>query len=93
MKGIGRQSGYSHSEESRKKMSESNSKAHLKPIFHHTKYIEIHGIDDGFLMSQGEHLKLHRKLRKEGKCNIPPDMLKKVSATAHRRRKFQGVIG
>lgn len=48
-------------------------------IEHHAKYIEIHGIDKSLWMTVSEHRKLHNRLRKEGKCNIPSDELAKIS--------------
>ena len=41
-------------------------------VHHHIKYKEIHGVDEVVLMDKGEHAKLHRKLRREYKCNVPP---------------------
>ena len=51
-------------------------------IHHHIKYKEIHGVDEVVLMEKGEHRKLHNKLRKEGKCNIPPLILQGFSKRA-----------
>lgn len=42
-----------------------------KMVEHHTKYKEIHGEDKTVFMPIREHTALHRRLRKEGKCNIP----------------------
>ena len=47
-------------------------------IEHHVKYKEIHGKDVIILMEQSDHKKLHARLRKEGKCNIPVDELRKI---------------
>ena len=58
----------------------------MQIIHHHTKYKEIHGVDEIILMSRGEHFALHFRLRKEGKCNIPPPILQKISASACGRR-------
>lgn len=55
-------------------------------IKHHIKYKEIHGIDEVILMTRSEHFKLHRRLRKEGKCNIPPDDLQRISCNASQRK-------
>ena len=48
-------------------------------VRHHVKYKEIHGVDVVVLMEQSEHKKLHNRLRREGKCNIPVSELKKIS--------------
>lgn len=53
---------------------------------HHIKYKEIHGIDEVILMTRSEHSKLHNRLRKEGKCNISPDDLQKISCSASQRK-------
>lgn len=47
----------------------------------------IHGIDDNIWMTSREHLILHRRLRREGKCNVPPEELAKISANARTRWK------
>lgn len=54
-------------------------------IEHHTKYREIHGVDEYLWMTPSEHRNLHNRLRKEGKCNVSPDELKKISTIAMRR--------
>ena len=36
-------------------------------------------------MEKGEHRKLHNRLRREGKCNIPVEELDKISTAAHNR--------
>jgi hypothetical protein len=54
-------------------------------IIHFEKYLEIHGEDKHTIMSRGEHLRLHRRLRKEGRCNIPKPELKQISVAAHKR--------
>jgi len=54
-------------------------------IQHHTKYEEIHGIDEIVMMTMSDHVKFHNKLRKEDKCKIPADELNKISIAAHRR--------
>lgn len=56
-------------------------------IQHHVKYKEIHGYDEIVWMTWSEHQKLHKRLRKEGKCNIPADELQKISTKAHKRTK------
>lgn len=59
-------------------------------IEHHTKYKEIHGVDESVFLTVSEHKTLHNKLRKEGKCNIPVDVLQKISRKAyHRTEKFK----
>ena len=52
---------------------------------HHTKYKEIHGYDETVFMSESDHRLLHRKLREEGKCNIPVEEMKKISIAAYQR--------
>lgn len=56
-----------------------------KLVEHHIKYLEIHGVDETVLMTQSEHQKLHYRLRRGGKCNIPVDELKKIAHAAHNR--------
>jgi len=51
-------------------------------VEHHIKYKEIHGIDETVWMDKSAHSKLHLRLRKEGKCNIPPQNLNKISTLA-----------
>lgn len=58
-----------------------------KLIQHHIKYKEIDGVDEIIWMTQNEHVKLHRKLRKENKCNISVEKLAKISRIAHKRTK------
>ena len=55
-------------------------------VHHHIKYKEIHGVDEVVMMEKGEHNKLHRRLRREEKCNIPPIILHKISSSANSRR-------
>ena len=54
-------------------------------VQHHEKYEEIHGEDKIVMMECGEHQKLHRRLRVEGKCDITPQELAKISTAAHGR--------
>ena len=54
-------------------------------VKHHIKYIEIHGIDEVVLMTRSDHQKLHRRLRKEGKLNIPVEKLNIISQRASLR--------
>src|SRR3990172_1537770 len=57
-------------------------------VEHHIKYKEIHGVDETVWMEKGEHMKLHKRLRKEGKCKIPVLVLRDISNLAnHRARK------
>lgn len=56
-------------------------------IEHHTKYNEIHGEDKTIFIARSEHVKLHRRLRREGRCNVPPDELDKMSGRACHRKK------
>lgn len=59
-------------------------------VEHHIKYKEIHGVDETVWMTQSEHQKLHRKLREEGKYNIPAEDLKPIVKAAHQRtRKYK----
>lgn len=54
-------------------------------VEHHTKYKEIHGYDETVWITQSEHKLLHHRLRKEGKCNIPPSKLHKIAIAANQR--------
>lgn len=54
-------------------------------VEHHVKYKELHGIDETMWMTNSEHQKLHRKLREEGKCNVPVEELTKIARAAHLR--------
>lgn len=56
-----------------------------KLIEHHTKYKEIHGEDKTVFIPVGNHVSIHRRLRKEGKCNISPKELYEISQSAFRR--------
>jgi len=56
-------------------------------VEHHIKYKEIHGVDETVWIELGEHQRLHHGLRKEGKCNIPVDILRRVSNAAQKRTK------
>ena len=56
-----------------------------KMIEHHTKYREIHGVDETVWMTRSEHILLHKKLRGEGKCNVTPSKLKSISIAAYGR--------
>lgn len=56
-------------------------------VHHHVKYKEIHGVDEVVLMEKGEHTRLHIRLRREGKCNIPSEDLHKLSVSAYMRRE------
>jgi len=57
----------------------------LDLVQHHVKYKEIHGEDVIVLMTRSEHKKLHNRLRREGKCNIPAIKLHTISNKAHKR--------
>ena len=48
-------------------------------IHHHEKYLELHGKEKIIILCHSCHKKLHNRLRKEGKCNIPVKKLKKIS--------------
>lgn len=54
-------------------------------VEHHTKYREIHGEDKTVFITNSEHVMLHRRLRREGKCNIPVKDLAKISNNAYKR--------
>jgi hypothetical protein len=54
-------------------------------IEHHVKYKEIHGYDETVWITRSEHLKLHRRLRQESKCNISAKELSKISKAASGR--------
>lgn len=54
-------------------------------VEHHTKYKEIHGIDETLWMTPSEHRNLHNRLRNEGKCNISSEELTKISIAACER--------
>ena len=55
-------------------------------IFHHTKYLEIHGIDEGFYDTKWNHSLNHWLLRKYHRCVIPIPDLKRISDKARARR-------
>jgi hypothetical protein len=54
-------------------------------VEHHIKYKEIHGVDETIWMEKAEHAQLHRKLRREGKCKIPPNELNRIARAASKR--------
>ena len=54
-------------------------------IEHHTHYKEIDGYDETVFMTPSDHRLLHNRLRQEGKCNIAPEELKKISMAAETR--------
>ena len=54
-------------------------------VEHHIHYKEIHGFDETVWMTDSAHKNLHRRLRNEGKCNIPVKELTKISMAAHDR--------
>lgn len=56
-------------------------------VEHHIKYEDIHGEEKTTSMTMSEHIRLHKRLRKEGKCNIPVEELTKASIrSSHRKR-------
>jgi hypothetical protein len=57
----------------------------VKIVQHHEKYQELHGEDKIVLMTQREHLLLHKRLRMEGKCTIPVKDLHAIALKAHCR--------
>jgi len=54
-------------------------------VRHHEKYLELHGEDKVVIMTVKEHIKLHQRLRREGKCAIPSHELKLISLAAAKR--------
>ena len=64
----------------------------MQVINHHIKYKEIHGVDEVVKMDKSKHSKLHRRLRREGKCNVSPRVLSRISSTACNRRKDQATL-
>lgn len=42
-------------------------------------------MDETVFMTMSEHKKLHLRLRKEGKCQVPVAQLTKISMAAHKR--------
>jgi len=62
-----------------------DSKKPHKMLQHHVKYEEIHGVDEIVLLTYREHKKLHNRLRREGKCNIPAEELDKIVCKAASR--------
>ena len=54
-------------------------------IEHHIKYKEIHGVDETVWLTKSEHIKLHKRLRRENKCTVPVNELSKISHAACRR--------
>ena len=54
-------------------------------IRHHVKYKEIHGYNEYRLMDKSDHMKLHSRLRVEGRCNISPSELQRLSRRDARR--------
>lgn len=59
----------------------------IKMVYHHVCYEEIHGYDFIILMPWGEHIKLHRRLRKENKCNIPINELHAITRRSNFHHK------
>lgn len=56
-----------------------------KTVQHHTHYLEVDGYDEIVEMDKGDHYKLHKRLREEGRCNIPVKELSKIARAAHAR--------
>lgn len=54
---------------------------------HHIRYKEVHGVDEVVYLSESEHRKLHCRLRREGRCKLPAERLRKISNNAYRRTK------
>jgi hypothetical protein len=56
-------------------------------IFHHTKYLEIHGVDEGFYDEKDTHGFNHWLLRRYHRCEIPIPDLREISNRARARRR------
>lgn len=54
-------------------------------IEHHIHYKEIDGYDETIWMTPSKHRLLHNRLKREGKCNILPEELEKISMAASER--------
>ena len=54
-------------------------------IQHHTKYKELHGVDEVVMMTMSDHVKLHNRLRREGKCTVSSKRLREISHRARMR--------
>lgn len=59
--------------------------ANPKMVQHHVKYLELHGVDEVIMLTDSEHKLLHARLRRQGKCKVPVNDLKKIVLAAHRR--------
>lgn len=59
---------------------------------HHTKYLEIHGEESLITMGKGKHLNFHKRLRKEGKCTVPKEILNKLSHRSYDRRALCRIL-
>ena len=58
-------------------------------VRHHIKYKDIHGYNQTVMMEKGEHQKLHYRLRREGKCNIPANELAKISSKEYSKEYYK----
>jgi len=56
-------------------------------MIHHTHYKEIHGVEKTIFLCNHCHQLLHINLRKEGKCNIPPNDLYKIHTLSDSYKK------
>lgn len=56
-----------------------------KLVEHHTKYKELHGVDETVWLTPSEHKLIHMRLRRENKCQVPVNELQKISVAAYRR--------
>ena len=54
-------------------------------IHHHVKYKELHGVDKIIILCRSCHGKLHKKLRRNGNCNILPKKLRRIFNNAQQR--------
>ena len=61
----------------------------MQIVEHHIKYKEIHGVDETVFITRSEHQKIHRRLRREGKCKIPSKQLNVIANAAHNRTEKQ----
>lgn len=59
-----------------------------KIVAHHIHYKELHGYDEIVRMPISKHKKLHHQLRKAGKCNVPPEILGRISTLACHRKSL-----
>ena len=61
-------------------------------VRHHVKYKELHGVDEIIMLCRSCHTKLHQKLRREGKCNIPSNEIWTYSKRARNEYMIKNKI-